>query len=233
MKPRTFVLVHGGWRGGWCWSRVAEQLRRLGHRVFTPTLTGVGERSHLLSEHIHLEMHIRDVVNVLRWEGLQDVVLVGHSYGGSVISGVAEHSVATIGSIVFLDAFLPENGECIADLASAAVAESLKAARARGDISVASMPAANFKVNEADRAWVYANCTPQPLQPFFDPIVLTGARERIPRKIYIRASGYPSASFEAAYARACANPAWQTFEVPCGHDIMINMPDRLVEILTT
>jgi hypothetical protein len=95
------------------------------------------------------------------------------------------------------------------------------------------MPAANFKVNDADRAWVDASSTPQPLAPFLDKISLTGARERIGRKTYVRASGYPSLSFEAAYTRARTNPAWQTFEVPCGHDIMINMPERLVEILTT
>jgi len=88
--PYTFVLVHGAWHGGWCWQRVADRLRGGGHTVFTPTLTGLGERSHLLRAGIDLKTHIADVVNVMKWEGLSDVVLCGHSYGGMVISGVAE-----------------------------------------------------------------------------------------------------------------------------------------------
>jgi pimeloyl-ACP methyl ester carboxylesterase len=229
--PRTFVLVHGGWHGGWCWQRVAERLRKSGHTAFTPTLTGVGERSHLLSDRIRLETHIQDIVNLIRWEGLNDVVLVGHSYGGCVISGVAEHSEPSIGALVFLDAFVPENGEAVEDLASPNVREAINAARARGDTTLAAVPAANFRVNEADCAWVDSNCTPQPLLSLTEKIVLTGARERIARKVFIRATGYPSASFDAALARARANPSWQTFEIPCGHDAMVDMPDRLSEIL--
>jgi pimeloyl-ACP methyl ester carboxylesterase len=232
-KSRPFVLVHGGWHGGWCWRRVAERLRESGHTVFTPTLTGVGERSHLLDYPIRLETHIRDIVNVIRWEGLNDVVLVGHSYGGCVISGVAEHSERAVGSLVFLDAFVPENGEAVADLASQNVRDAINAARNRGDTTLAAVPAAHFKVNEADRAWVDSNCTPQPLLTLTDKIVLTGARERVPRKTFIRATGYPSASFDAALARAHANSSWGAFEIPCGHDAMVDMPDRLTEILLT
>jgi pimeloyl-ACP methyl ester carboxylesterase len=110
----TFVLVHGAWHGGWCWRRVADLLTRQGHRVFTPTLTGLGERSHLLNSAIDLETHITDVVNVFRWENIENAVLCGHSYGGWVISGVAEalESLAVpLAAIVFLDAHLPENGQ--------------------------------------------------------------------------------------------------------------------------
>jgi pimeloyl-ACP methyl ester carboxylesterase len=101
----TFVLVHGAWHGGWCWPRVADRLRSARHKVFTPTLTGLGERSHLLSPEIDIATHVTDVVNVIKWERLTDVVLCGHSYGGFVISGVAEKMSAAIRSIVFLDAF--------------------------------------------------------------------------------------------------------------------------------
>jgi len=104
----TFVLVHGAWHGGWCWRRVADRLRHDGHAVFAPTLTGLGERSHLLRPGIDLATHVADIVNVMQWERLSDVVLCGHSYGGFVISGVAEATPALIRSIVFLDAFLPE-----------------------------------------------------------------------------------------------------------------------------
>src|SRR5262249_10631969 len=87
---RTFVLVHGAWHGGWCWRRVADLLQKQGHKVFTPTMTGLGERSHLIDAKVNLATHITDIVNVIKWEGLRDVVLVGHSYGGCIISGVAE-----------------------------------------------------------------------------------------------------------------------------------------------
>src|SRR5205807_2556337 len=107
----TFVLVHGSWHGGWCWRRVADRLERGGHKVYTPTLTGLGERVHLLTASVDLNTHITDVVNVIKFENLSNIVLVGHSYAGCVISGVAEQMLPAIASIVFVDAFLPQDGE--------------------------------------------------------------------------------------------------------------------------
>src|SRR2546425_220660 len=107
--PKTFVLVHGAWHGGWCWRRVADLLQKRGHKAFTPTMTGLGERSHLIDGKVNLATHVRDIVNVIKWESLNDIVLVGHSYGGMIISGVAEEMREAIGSIVFLRAFLPGN----------------------------------------------------------------------------------------------------------------------------
>src|SRR5689334_4363866 len=109
----TFVLVHGAWHGGWCWRRVADRLRGAGHLVFTPTLTGLGERSHLLRPDIDTNVHVADVTNLIKWERLEDVILCGHSYGGFIISGVAEQMARAIRSLVFLDAFLPSNGDTI------------------------------------------------------------------------------------------------------------------------
>src|ERR1700742_4412071 len=115
LNPATFVLVHGAWHGAWCWRRVADRLARSQSRVFTPTLTGLGERSHLLRNDVNLSTHIVDVLNLIDWEDLSDVILCGHSYGGFVVSGVAELAQARIKSIVFLDAFVPENGDNMAD----------------------------------------------------------------------------------------------------------------------
>ncbi|MGN6748919.1 MAG: alpha/beta fold hydrolase [Xanthobacteraceae bacterium] len=227
----TFVLVHGAWHGGWCWRRVADRLRRDGHVVFTPTLTGLGERSHLLSADIDLGTHIADIVNVMRWEGLSDVVLCGHSYGGFVISGVAEVMAAQIRSMVFLDAFLPEKGDTILKLTGAAVADAIRAAMQRGDVGVPPRPAEAFGVNEADRQWVDSLCGPQPIGTFTSPIALSGARERIARKTYIRAKGYHNPSFDRASAAVQADPSWQCYQLPCGHDVMVDMPDRLSEFL--
>jgi len=148
MPAKTFVLVHGAWHGGWCWRRVSDLLEKQGHKVFTPTLTGLGERSHLLRASVNVSTHVTDVVNLMKWERLSDVVLCGHSYGGLVVSGVAEQMASAIGSIVFLDAFVPENGDSMADLTSQAVRDGLKAANERGDLAVPPRPAAAVLVNE-------------------------------------------------------------------------------------
>jgi len=229
--PHTFVLVHGAWHGGWCWRRVSDFLEQGGHKVFTPTLTGLGERSHLLRAGIDVSTHIADVVNVLKWERLSDVVLCGHSYGGLVVSGVAEQMAEKIGSIVFLDAFLPENGDSMAELTSQAVRDQLTSASERGELGVPARSAAAFLVNEKDQAWVDSLCVPQPIGTMTEKLKLTGARERIGKKAYIRAAAYPNPGFDKAYARVKADRAWRSYEVPCGHDVMVDMPQRLAEIL--
>jgi pimeloyl-ACP methyl ester carboxylesterase len=228
---KTFVLVHGAWHGGWCWRRVSDLLEKQGHKVFTPTLTGLGERSHLLRAGINVTTHVTDVINLLKWERLADVVLCGHSYGGLVVSGVVEQMADKIGSIVFLDAFVPENGDSMETLTSQAVRDQLKAANARGDLGVPARSAAAFLVNDKDQAWVDAMCVPQPVGCFTEQLKLTGVRERVAKKSYIRAGAYPNPGFDKALARVKADKAWRTYEVPCGHDVMVDMPERLSEIL--
>lgn len=226
----TFVLVHGAWHGAWCWRRLARLLMRDGHEVFTPTLTGLGERSHLLRPDTGLDTHILDVVNEMKWQDLKDVILVGHSYGGLVISGAAELAERSIAALVFLDAFVPENGQALVDLAPPAVREALLAAQRDGATTVPPRSAAIFNVNDKDRAWVDAQCTPQPIQCMLGKVSLSGARDRIARKIYIRASAYPSVPFDVALAQARAD-GWRSYEVACGHDVMVDAPDRLAAIL--
>lgn len=226
---RTFVLVHGAWHGAWCWRRVADLLTKAGHRVFAPTLTGLGERSHLASAGINLSTHVTDVVNVLKWERLNDVVLAGHSYGGFVISGVAEKMEDAIASMVFVDAFVPENGDSMMTSASPATRDRIEEVVRKGETMVPPVPAAVFHVNAKDRAWVDALC--HPLATFQEKAELTGARERVAKKVYVRAKGYASPSFDAALAKVRAMPSWSVFELACGHDIMVDMPERLAEIL--
>ena len=228
--PSTFVLVHGAWHGGWGCVRLAALLRAQGHIVFTPTLTGQGERTHHISPTVNATMHIADIVNLIRYERLSDIVLVGHSYGGSVISGVAEIVPDKIAALVFLDAFVPDNGQALVDMVQPSVKEIILAAAARGETTVPVRDAAAFNVNEKDRAWVDSLAGPQPIGTMTEKLTLTGAREKIANKTYIRASGYPNVAFEAAHARAKAE-GWRTYEVPCGHDVMIDQPERLAEIL--
>jgi pimeloyl-ACP methyl ester carboxylesterase len=227
----TFVLVHGAWHGGWCWRRVADRLRAGAHAVFTPTLTGLGERSHLMRAGIGLDTHIADVANAIKWEALSDVVLCGHSYGGFIISGVAERMSSLIRSLVFLDAFMPHDGESVQDLTSPAVRDAIAAAVQRGDVGISPRPAEAFGVNPADRAWVDRLCVPHPVATFTDRIKLTGAVDRIARKTYVRAGSYANPGFDRALGAVKFDPAWRCYEVAGGHDVMVDEPERLCEIL--
>ena len=231
--PRTFVLVHGAWHGGWCWRRVADLLEQKGHKAFTPTLTGVGERSHLLSKDINLDTHITDIVNVFKWEDLKDVCLVVHSYGGWPGSGALEQIGDRVASIVWLDAFKPEDGQRGFDHTSEFSRKGLLAAVEKGEPGRPSPSAEAFRVIDAnDRAWVDSKTTPQPNGVALQPIRLTGARERVPRKTYIRAAQYPQPAFDKALAECKADKTWRTFEATnFGHDVMVDAPGWLVDIL--
>jgi pimeloyl-ACP methyl ester carboxylesterase len=230
---RTYVLVHGAYGGGWIWRRVADMLAAKGHKVFTPTLSGLGERSHLMSGLVTLDTHITDVVNVIKWENLENIVLVGHSYGGWVVSGVPEQVLPTIGSIVFLDAFMPENGQKGLDLNSPRSREAVLAAVARGEVSRPpdSAGVASPTMSEKDRAWLNSKATAQPIGVSLYPITLTGARNKVAKKTYVRARGYANPNFDAHYAALKSDPSWRLYEVPCGHSVMVEMPERLTEIL--
>lgn len=233
-KGKDFVLVHGAWHGGWCYARVAEILRARGHRVFTPTLTGVGERSHLAGLGvINCSTHIQDIVNVIHWEQLNDVVLCGHSYGGLVVGAVADRIPDRIASLVYLDAAIPENGKSLFDLnnmpeLNAAV---LNATAAFGGHMTPPFPAAAMGINAADESMVDALCTPHPLASFCERIALTGAHTRIAMKAYVLATGWQGSPNHAHHARVKDDKGWATFEIPCGHDVMLDAPERLAEIL--
>jgi pimeloyl-ACP methyl ester carboxylesterase len=230
--PKTFVLVHGAWHGGWCWRRVSDLLEKQGHKVFAPTLTGLGERSHLLSKDINLDTHVADIVNVVKWEDLRDICLVVHSYGGWPGSGAVEQIGDRVASIVWLDAFKPESGQRGFDFTSEAFRKALLAAVEKGEPGRPAPKAKAFFVNEKDRAWVDSKLTPQPTGVGLQPIKLTGARENVAKKTYIRAARYPQPTFDKALAECKADKTWRTFETTTsGHDVMVDAPEWLVGIL--
>lgn len=228
----TYVLVHGAWHGSWCWKRVRKALRAAGHEVFTPTLTGVGERSHLLSPQIDLDTHINDVVNCIQWEDLSDVILCGHSYGGCVIRGAADRIPDRIGALVYLDAFVPETGQSLHDLLPPEMREEqLDLAKTVGDgWKVPPIPADVFDVNKEDREWVNRQCTYQPLDTFRQPLHLTGAFDRVKNNVFILASGWSPSPFPVFYEKAKAN-GWETANIDCGHDVMLDEPEELTRAL--
>jgi pimeloyl-ACP methyl ester carboxylesterase len=222
----VFVLVHGAWHGSWCWKRVRRLLSEKGQEVFTPTLTGVGERSHLASREVNLETHIMDVVNLIRWEELADVVLCGHSYGGCVVTGAADRVADRIRALVYLDAFVLQDGEYLY--------QHVPAGQQAGMLEgwkVPPIPAEVFKVNAADRDWVDRQCTVQPVETFRQPLELTGAVNRIKNVRFILASGFTAGSpFPPFYEQARAN-GWETRTIACGHDVMLDRPEELTALL--
>ena len=231
MTQKTFLLIHGAWHGGWCWRRVVDLLAARGHRVFAPTMTGLGERSHLMSASINLDTHIADIVNVITWEDISDICLVAHSYAGWPSSGAIERVPERISSIVWLDAFKPENGQRWYDLTNEQGRASIDSVIANGEPSRPKPKAAMSHVNEKDQAWVDAKMTPQPVGVSMQPIKLTGARERVAKKTYIRAPLYPQPTFDAAYAACKADKTWRALQATCGHDVMVDEPEWLVKVL--
>jgi len=229
---KTFVLIHGAWHGGWCWRRVADLLEAKGHKVFAPSFTGNADRSHLPSKAITLDTHVADIVNLFKWEDLKDVCLVAHSYGGWPTSGALEQIGDRVSSIVWLDAFKPENGQKGVDYASEFSRKAMEEAVAKGTPGRKGPPSKAFGVNEKDQAWVDSKLTPQPLGPSFTPVKFTGARDKVAKKTYIRAADYPQPAFDRWLAQCKADPAWRTHGVGgCGHDIMVDKPDELTELL--
>jgi pimeloyl-ACP methyl ester carboxylesterase len=227
----TYVLVHGAWHGGWCWRRVADRLRAAGHRVFTPTLTGLGDRAHLGSPDIDLDTHIEDVCAVFEAEEIEHAVLCGHSYGGMVITGVADRIADRITAIVYLDAFIPEDGQSLFDIQGPERVKKFRAQAGEG-WRVAPMPAEYFGVmTAADVAWVDRRCVPQSIATYEQPVRRGGADAAIARKIYIFAEKHPNSRF-GPYAEQTRNdPDWEFHAIAAGHDVMVDTPDELSEIL--
>ena len=232
----TFVLVHGAWHGGWCYRDTARALRAAGHDVFTPTHTGLGERAHLAGEGVTMETHIRDICGVLEAEELSNVILCGHSYGGMVITGVADRMPERIKALVYLDAFVPENGQSSND----ALMPGLEPEMAAGYVStfrssalttrgmVAAMPSEVFQVATAEnRAWVDRRCTAQSLATWEMPLMLTGAGDTVKQRGYIVAEGWGPSPFPYLANKYDGQPGWRVLRFPCGHDLMVDMPGEL------
>jgi len=230
----TFVLVHGAWHGGWCYKRVAQRLRQAGHEVYTPTLTGLGERSHLMSPAVGLDTHVQDIVNISKWEELSDVVLAGHSYGGMVITGVADQVPEKIRALVYLDAFVPDNGQTVMDFLPPEFRTGLvdDASKNGEGYLLTPIPAEVFNVNQRDAAWMNQMCVKHPLACFEQKIALTGAFARVPRRAYVLATDYgPPQPFVAIADRLKGFAGWTVASLPCGHDLMLDMPKETADLI--
>lgn len=232
----TVIFVHGGFHGGWCWRRVADPLRAAGWRVYTPSLTGLADRAHLLTPQVTLETHVQDILGLIEAEELGEVILVGHSAAGAVITVVADRVPASIAGLLYLDASLPANGQSMLDFMgdSQGIPTLFRAqAEEHGDgwRVPAGLPfdAAGFGVEDAaDAAWVNRRMTAHPLAAFTDPVRLSGAGERVKRRVYIRCEGFQIAHGEPLIARLEKDPHWHTERWDCGHSPQVTAPARVV-----
>jgi pimeloyl-ACP methyl ester carboxylesterase len=231
----TFVLVHGGGHGGWCYQRVARILQSAGHTVYAPTMTGLGERAHLLSPAVDLDLHITDITAVLETEDLRDVILVGHSYGGMVITGVADRAADRIGNLVYLDAANPRNGQSLRDVAGPVI----EAVRPFGEVvdglELVLLPAPDagllYGVTDPDDlAWMAERLTPHPWQCFEQPLRLTNEASlwAIPQSHIVCTDTLSTRDPELMETARAAGRLW---DIDTGHDLMITEPDAVAGAL--
>jgi pimeloyl-ACP methyl ester carboxylesterase len=214
----TFVLVPGGWRGGWWFEPLVTRLRAHGHDARAVTLTGLGDRAHLATARTNLDTHIEDVLRLLECERLTDVVLCAHSYGGMVITGVADRAPERLAALVYCDAYVPEDGQSCFDLAGDRYRSAfLTGARADGH-SVVAPPGSDPRTSA------------QPLASFLQQVRLTGAWQRVRRREFLYLSDWAT-PFTAQYQRLAADPTWVTHTLPIGHDVMTHGLDELTATL--
>ena len=231
----TFVLVHGAWHGGWCWQKLVPFLEAAGHAVYAPTLTGLAERASELSPDVGLDTHIQDIVGLLVNQDLHGVVLVGHSYGGMVITGVVDQAPERIAHLVYLDTFVPRDGEAMVDVSPIVIWLLRKQAQgdgwrlaSRGDYGVTTEP---------DRTWVLSKVTPQPLKTLEQPLHLKNPAivSTKPRThIDCTSSGFVFSLLRHLLAPRALPPreaGWRLRTLPTGHDAMITAPRELADLL--
>ena len=226
ITPKTFVLVHGVWHGGWCWKRVADVLRSRGHHVTTPTQTGLGERSHLLSASITLDTFVEDIVNHLIWEDLSDVVLVGHSFGGAPISGAADRVPTRIAGLIYLDAAIMEDGETwFGLLPRDLVADRTQVAQDFSDgISLPPALPESFGVTDPDgAAWLTRRLTPHPFATLTTPLRLKHRCGNGLPAHYITCTS-PAYRPAAVCRERAETRGWPVSPLASGHDAMVTEP---------
>lgn len=229
----TYVLVHGSWHGGWCWKKVTPLLRAAGHRVYTVTMTGLGDRSHLVNRSVNLSTHITDVANTLFYEDLRDVILVGHSYGTFVVAGAADAMADRVGHLVLFDGSIPENGKALLDIIPAERRELIvDQANREGDGWLMPVPPlSSWGVTDpADVAWMTPRLAPHPLAAPSEPIRLTGAVEAIPTS-YILCTRDRDRGYVDKTRATAANRGWGFHTIDSGHDAMVTHPAELAPIL--
>lgn len=232
----NFVLVHGAWHGGWVWRSVMDELTGRGHRVMAPTMTGLGERHHLIASATSLDVNIADIVNVIEAEELNDVVLVGHSYGGLVASGVADRVPHALRTIVFLDSLLVESGQCAFDVLPASVVderrESVRASGQSLGMPVSGLKGTGIPDDHPLAGWVLRRLTPHPLATYTTPLLLEHPPGNALPCTYVHCANpsYDTLAHVREHVRS-RQPDWGWESIDTGHDAMVLAPVLLADLL--
>lgn len=228
----TFILIHGMWHGGWCWQKVARRLRAAGHEVYTPTLTGLGDRSHLRGDQIDLNIHIQDVINLLEYEDIRSATLVGHSFGGTMAPLIADRVPDRIAGLINIDGPIIKDGLALKDLIGDIWEFFQQHARESGDEWwIPPAPDWTFGVTGEDLAWMKSKLIPHPLRALLTPISLTNPVIQITPCTYISCVEDASPDQIKIEAKGFSARGWEYRSLATGHDAMITMPEELTSIL--
>jgi pimeloyl-ACP methyl ester carboxylesterase len=230
ISPKTFLVCHGAWRAGWAWKKMHPLMQVAGHRLVTPTYTGLGERVHLADPSIDLDMHIQDILNVIKYEDLRDIVLVGHSYGGMVATGVADRARDVVRQLIYVDAFVPADGQSLLDINAAAAPRMLELMKAGDGYRVPPNPTPP-DTSPADVEWLAARSIDMPVKCLEQKLKLQGGPLTLPRS-YIYATRITPADTFGPFARMTKNdPTWRYFEIDASHSPNVTAPEELMALL--
>jgi pimeloyl-ACP methyl ester carboxylesterase len=229
-SPKTFLVCHGAWSAGWAWKKMHPLMNRAGHRLVTPTYTGLGERAHLAHPAIDLETHITDMLQVIKYEDLRDIVLIGHSYGGMVATGVADRARDKVKQLIYIDAFVPADGQSLLDfLADSEQRRMREGARSGDGWRVPPNPTPPDTSSE-DAAWLNERRVHTPINCFEAKLNLS-APLTLPRSYIYATRAAPLDTF-GQFARKTKNdPAWRHYEIDASHSPNVTAPEALMTLL--
>ena len=226
----TFLVCHGAWSAGWAWKKMHPLMQAAGHRLVTPTFTGLGERAHLANPSIDLETHIEDILNVIKYEDLHEVVLIGHSYGGMVASGVADRARERIAQLIYLDAFVPRDGQSLFDFIEPDRSRMRALAKAGDGYRVPPNPTPP-DTSPADVEWLTERRVDMPIKCFETRLKLHHGELTLPRSYIYATRIAPADAFGQFAARAKQEPGWRYHEIDASHSPHVTAPDTLMALL--
>lgn len=224
----TFLVCHGAWSAGWAWKKMHPLMAAAGHRLVTPTYTGLGERAHLANPSIDLETHIQDILNVIKYEDLRDIVLVGHSYGGMVATGVADRARDRVEQLTYIDAFVPDSGQSLSDLLPQAQQRAQDNTSDGWRAPPSPIPP---DTSPEDVQWLAARRVPHPNKCFEMRLKLQGGALTLPRSYIYATRITPADTFGRFAARARSEPGWRYFELDASHAPNVTAPEALMALL--
>jgi pimeloyl-ACP methyl ester carboxylesterase len=226
----TFLVCHGAWSAGWAWKKMHPLMQAAGHRLVTPSYTGLGERAHLANPSIDLETHIQDILNVIKYEDLRDIALIGHSYGGMVATGVADRARDRIAQLIYIDAFVPDDGQSLLDLNEPARQRMQELAKTGDGWRVPPNPTPP-DTPQADLEWLTARRVDMPIKCFLIPLKLHGGKLTLPRSFIYATRITPADTFGPFAKRAKSEQGWNYYEIDASHSPNVTAPEALMVLL--